>query len=66
MPDTGVTLHSGEAETPLCNAIYWMLKRGVAYRDLGADHFDRIDRTRLARKLDELGFDVTLTRREAV
>ena len=53
----------------ILTAIYWMLKRGVAYQDLGADHFDRIDRTRLAarlaRKLDELGFDVTLTRREA-
>ena len=53
----------------ILTAIYWMLKRGVVYQDLGADHFDRIDRTRLAarlaRKLDELGFDVTLTRREA-
>ena len=53
----------------ILTAIYWMLKRGVAYQDLGADHFDRTDRTRLAarlaRKLDELGFDVTLTRREA-
>jgi len=35
-----------------------------------ADHFDRTGRVRvaarLARKLDELGFDVTLTQREAV
>jgi hypothetical protein len=47
----------------------WMLRRGVAYTDLGADHFNRIERTRLAarlaRKLDELGFDVTLTQRPA-
>ena len=46
-------------------AVYWMLRRGVVYADLGADHFDRTGRTRLAarlaRKLDELGFDVTLT-----
>jgi transposase len=53
----------------ILTAIYWMLKRGVAYHDLGADHFDRFDRTRLAarlaRKLDELGFDVTLTQRQA-
>ena len=47
-----------------------MLRRGVAYADLGADHFDRVERTRLAarlaRKLDELGFDVTLTPRGGV
>ena len=46
-----------------------MLRRGVAYTDLGPDHFDRVDRTRLAtrlaRKLDELGFDVTLSPRKA-
>ena len=45
-----------------------MLRRGVAYADLGADHFDRADRTRLAarlaRKLSELGFEVALTPRE--
>ena len=46
-----------------------MLRRGVAYVDLGADHFDRTGRPRLAarsaRKLDELGFNVTLAQREA-
>ena len=50
-------------------AIDWMLRRGVAYVDLGADHFDRTGRPRLAarfaRKLDELGFNVTLAQREA-
>lgn len=30
-----------------------------------ADYFDRTGRLRLARKFDELGFDVTLTQREA-
>ena len=53
----------------ILTAVYWMLRRGVAYTDLGADHFNRIERTRLAarlaRKLDELGFDVTLTQRPA-
>ncbi len=48
-------------------AVYWMLRRGVAYVDLGPDHFERTERTRLAarlaRKLDELGFEVTLTPR---
>ena len=56
----------------ILTAVHWMLRRGVAYADLGADHFDRTGRTRLAarlarlaRKLDELGFNVTLTQREA-
>ena len=54
----------------ILTAVYRMLWRGVAYADLGADHFDRIARTRLAarlaRKLDELGSDVTLTPRGGV
>lgn len=50
----------------ILTSAYWMLRRGVAYTDLGPDHFDRVDRTRLARKLDELGFDVTLSPRKAV
>jgi transposase len=53
----------------ILTAVYWMLRRGVAYADLGADHFDRTGRprlaARLARKLNELGFNVTLTQREA-
>ena len=53
----------------ILTAAYWMLRRGVVYADLGADHFDRTGRTRLAarlaRKLNELGFNVTLTQREA-
>lgn len=50
-------------------AAYWMLRRGVVHAELGDRHFDRAGRVRraacLARKLDELGFDVTLTQREA-
>ncbi len=53
----------------ILTAVYWMLSRGVTYADLGADHFDRTERTRLAarlaRKLGELGFDVTLTPKDA-
>jgi len=53
----------------MLTAIYHMLKRGAAYRDLGPDHFQRTERprlaARLARKLGELGFDVTLTQRAA-
>ena len=53
----------------MLTAIYHMLKRGAAYHDLGPDQFQRIERSRLAarlaRKLGELGFDVTLTQRAA-
>ena len=53
----------------MLTAIYHMLKRGAAYHDLGPDHFQRTERSRLAarlaRKLGELGFDVTLTQRAA-
>ena len=48
----------------ILTTVYWMLRRGVLYADLGADHFERVERTRLAarltRKLAELGFHVTL------
>lgn len=53
----------------ILTAVYWMLHRGVAYQDLGADHFERTNRTRVAarltHKLHELGFDVTLAERKA-
>jgi transposase len=43
---------------------YHMLKRGEDYRELGADHFDRIDvnriRRSLVRRLERLGHKVTL------
>jgi hypothetical protein len=46
-----------------------MLRSGVAYQGLGADHFARTNRTRIttryAGKRLELGFDVTLTERKA-
>jgi transposase len=45
----------------ILTAVYFMLKRGVDYADLGADHFSRADRVktanRLLRKLGDLGFD---------
>jgi transposase len=50
-------------------AVYGMLARAIAFKDLGASHFDRIQRPRLAarfvRELAELGFDVTLDERKA-
>jgi len=43
---------------------FHMLKRGENYRELGADHFDRIDANRirrsLVRRLERLGHKVTL------
>ncbi len=43
-------------------AAYHMLEHDVDYRDLGADHFDRRDKTKLAnrliQRLHELGLTV--------
>ena len=49
----------------LLTAIHVILARGVAYRDLGADHFERTNKERLAarlmRNLKKLGYTVALT-----
>lgn len=46
----------------MLTAAYFMLRDGVAYRDLGARHFDRHDKTktirRLVKRLYDLGCDV--------
>jgi transposase len=48
----------------ILTAVYYMLRDGVAYQDLGPDYFDRLDAgkltKRLLRKLEDLGYDVTL------
>lgn len=48
----------------MLTAAYHMLKNGVDYKDMGADHFDRRDKTKLAdrlvRRLNDLGWDVAL------
>lgn len=48
----------------ILTAAYIMLRDGVAYRDLGHDYFDKLDKTktiaRLVRRLNELGCDVDL------
>jgi transposase len=48
----------------MLTAAYHMLKNGVEYHDLGADHFTRRDRSkailRLVRRLNDLGCDVQL------
>jgi hypothetical protein len=46
----------------MLTATYYMLRDGAEYHDLGADHFDRRDRTkvanRLIRRLEQLGLKV--------
>ena len=46
----------------MLTAAYHMLRDGTAFQDLGADHFDRTDRTqaakRLTRRLEQLGYVV--------
>jgi hypothetical protein len=48
----------------MITAAYHMLRDGVAYKDLGPDHFDRLDKpkaiTRLVRRLKDLGCEVEL------
>jgi transposase len=48
----------------MLTAAYHMLKHGVDYRDLGADHFTRRDKTKLAnrliRRLRDLGLEVEI------
>jgi transposase len=48
----------------MLTASYHILKNGVDYRDLGADHFDRRDKTKLARRLirrlHDLGLNVEI------
>lgn len=49
----------------MLTAAYHMLKNGVEYQDLGADHFSRRDRSkaiqRLVRRLNDLGCEVQVT-----
>jgi transposase len=46
----------------MLTAAYHMLKDGADYRDLGPDHFDRRDKSKLAkrlvRRLEDLGLTV--------
>ena len=48
----------------MLTAAYYMLRNGVDYRDLGADHFDRTDRVRtanrLVKRLGQLGYSVEI------
>jgi transposase len=48
----------------MLTAVFFMLRDGVAYKDLGADHFSRHDKTktvqRLLRRLSDLGCNVAM------
>ena len=50
-------------------ALWHMLKHGVAHHDLGADYFERRNTARVrrhhVRRLEQLGYDVTLTEKAA-
>ena len=50
-------------------AAFHMLRRAVAFADLGAGYLDRIDKhrtaKRLVRRLDPLGYDVMLRSKAA-
>jgi transposase len=49
--------------------IYYMLRDGAAYRELGGDYFDKLDKTRIQQhhihRLEQLGYTVTLTLAQA-
>jgi hypothetical protein len=49
--------------------IYHVLHDRQPYNELGADHFDHLDADRIQRlhvqRLEQLGFEVTLTPKEA-
>jgi transposase len=53
----------------ILTAVYWMLRRAVNFVDLGGDHFARRERhqlaARLARRIRDLGFEVTVADRAA-
>lgn len=49
----------------IVTAVYFMLRNGVPYRELGGNYFDTIDRakaaSRLVRRLRTLGYEVAIT-----
>jgi hypothetical protein len=50
-------------EEATARIVYFMLRDDVDYRELGSDHFDRLEQktvTRLTRRLDQLGYAVEL------
>jgi transposase len=50
----------------ILTAVYYMLRDGTEYSDLGSEHFDRVDQAKLAgrlvRKLETLGYSVVINK----
>jgi transposase len=55
----------GAVAASMLATIHVMLARAIPYKDLGADHFERTNKqriaARLAKKLKQLGYDVAIT-----
>jgi len=55
---------AGALAASILTAAYYMLRDGVPYKDLGADHFVKRDRAkiaqRLTKRLRDLGYDVEI------
>jgi transposase len=49
----------------MLTTVFFMLRDGVAYKDLGADHFSRHDKSKTVqrplRRLSDLGYNVAMT-----
>ena len=60
----GAKKAAGAVAHKILIAVFHILRRSVAFTDLGADHLDRVDKhrtaKRLVRRLDALGYDVML------
>ena len=59
----------GAVAHSVLTVIYYMLKGGRDYADLGGDYFDKMDRAQIerqhVRRLEQLGYTVTLTPQHA-
>jgi hypothetical protein len=64
-PDAGAKKAIVAVAASLLTAVYYMLRDGTSYRDLGGDHFDKHDRSRVARRfvarLRQLGYAVQIS-----
>jgi transposase len=54
----------GAVAAAILTTVYYMIRDGCTYHDLGANYFDQLDKTRATRRfvsrLEQLGFKVTL------
>ena len=68
-PHRGIQKASVAVAHSLLRRIFSILRDHQPYRDLGPDHFDRLDTARIerhhVRRLEQLGYAVTLTPQQA-